>query len=159
VYIGGPHLFWALENAYTVRFDGQSLKLTLWFETARGWGQLDLELTTVRLVSGGERTFFVCPGLPGRPPCGARVAKLYWPVIGGGVSAFACRTCHQLAYASSQARPFSLDRMWDHLLRPIRWPSAAARAKAGEQVWQPPPSWARERDRFKARRMAEGPGP
>ena len=41
---------------------------------------------------GGSRQWFICPAVG----CGRRVAILY----GGGI--FACRHCHQLAYASSR---------------------------------------------------------
>ena len=41
---------------------------------------------------GGSRSWFICPAIG----CGRRVVILY----GGGI--FACRHCHQLAYASSR---------------------------------------------------------
>jgi hypothetical protein len=58
-------------------------------------------LTTTTPHYGGVRWWFLCPA----NGCGRRVAKLY----GGKI--FACRPCHNLAYASqNQTPPFRMAR-------------------------------------------------
>src|SRR5690242_15643608 len=52
-------------------------------------------LAWTRCHLGGKRPWFVCTGGSGGPRCGRRVAMLY-----GGDPDFACRECHDLAYAS-----------------------------------------------------------
>ena len=51
-----------------------------------------VRIERTRCNLGGSRPWFICPAAG----CGRRVAILY----GGGI--FACRHCHQLAYASSR---------------------------------------------------------
>jgi hypothetical protein len=46
---------------------------------------------------GGERPWFVCPGLSNGTGCGRRVTKLY-----GAGRLFACRHCYDLTYTSQQ---------------------------------------------------------
>jgi hypothetical protein len=46
---------------------------------------------------GGQRPWFICPGVVSGRVCGRRVAKLY---LRGG--SFRCRDCHRLAYASQR---------------------------------------------------------
>jgi hypothetical protein len=55
---------------------------------------------TVHLVHvpcrcGGERPFFICPGVLGGTPCGRRAGKLY-----SAGRHFLCRHCSRLTYAS-----------------------------------------------------------
>src|SRR5690348_11571773 len=52
-------------------------------------------LAWTRCHLGGKRPWFVCTGGSSGPHCGRRVAILY-----GGDPDFACRECHDLAYAS-----------------------------------------------------------
>ena len=71
-------------------------------------------LTTTPCHMGGERHWFLCPG----PGCGQRVAVLY----GGPI--FACRKCHQLAYASQ--RTSAKDRVTQRTNRirhKLGWPA------------------------------------
>jgi ribosomal protein L37E len=46
---------------------------------------------------GGERPYFICPGLVNGIACRRRVAKLY-----GAATHFLCRHCYRLAYASQR---------------------------------------------------------
>jgi hypothetical protein len=46
---------------------------------------------------GGERPYFVCPGIVNGIACGRRVSKLY-----GAGTYFLCRHCYRLAYASQR---------------------------------------------------------
>jgi hypothetical protein len=46
---------------------------------------------------GGERPYFVCPGVVNEIACGRRVAKLY-----AAGAYFLCRHCYRLAYASQR---------------------------------------------------------
>lgn len=55
-------------------------------------GQYYVRIVRTPCHLGGSRPWFICPATS----CGRRVAILY----GGGI--FACRHCHQLAYASSR---------------------------------------------------------
>lgn len=66
---------------------------------------------TVRIVSvpcrfGGERPYFICPGVVNGIPCGRRVAKLH-----GSGRYFLCRHCYRLAHASQS------EGAWDRMLR------------------------------------------
>lgn len=55
---------------------------------------------------GGERPYFICPGVVNGITCGRRVAKLF-----GAGRYFLCRHCYNLNYASqSEAR-------WDREMR------------------------------------------
>jgi hypothetical protein len=49
---------------------------------------------------GGERPWFVCPGVVNGRYCGRRVAKLY-----GASKYFLCRHCYDLTYRSRQEAP------------------------------------------------------
>jgi len=102
---------WHVEASYRVQNAGRC-ELSVWLPLKSTWVRSDIELVTVRLASGGKRPLMLCPGLPGGPACGGRVAKLYWPLFGRG--AFGCRDCHRLAYQSSQARSMT----WKALYRP-----------------------------------------
>jgi hypothetical protein len=118
LYLRAAACAWSIEAAYMVRNDGR-LVLTVWLPTETSIVQSDIELTMVPMVSGGDRAYFLCPGLPGARGCGARVAMLYWPLIGG--QGFACRRCHRLAYRSTQERRKTLAQLRQEILgRP--WP-------------------------------------
>jgi hypothetical protein len=107
---------WTVEAQYFVRNDG-ALKLTVDVPASTGVITSHFGLTTVGLASSGERVYFLCPGLPGGPACQARVAMLYWPLFGR--QAFACRGCHRLAYRSSQERTWTMERLRQHVYRPM----------------------------------------
>lgn len=53
---------------------------------------------------GGQRPYFICPGILNGRACNRRVAKLYL-----GQRYFLCRHCNRLAYASQSESP--VDRM------------------------------------------------
>jgi hypothetical protein len=55
---------------------------------------------------GGERTYFVCPGVVNGNVCGRRVVKLY-----GAGRYFLCRHCYRLTYPSQR------EGKWDRLIR------------------------------------------
>ena len=57
----------------------------------------DIPVVRTRPNFGGFRWWFLCPGAG--DACGRRSYKLYLPATG---SRFACRSCHGLAYASTQ---------------------------------------------------------
>ena len=66
---------------------------------------------TVRIVHvpcqlGGERPYFICPGVVNGIACGRRVAKLH-----GSGRYFLCRHCYRLAHASQS------EGAWDRMLR------------------------------------------
>jgi hypothetical protein len=58
-------------------------------------------LVWTRCHLGGARPWFQCTGHSDGQGCGRRAAKLYL----GRSSAFACRCCHNLAYASQSENP------------------------------------------------------
>lgn len=106
---------WEVEAHYRVKNDGQ-LKLAVSLPMTHAAGSV-IELTSVRLVSGGERPYFLCPGLPASPGCGRRVEMLYLPLF--GLHAFACRRCHGLAYRSSRVRPLDLEVIRSRIRRAL----------------------------------------
>jgi hypothetical protein len=117
----GPQSF---EVPYLIRADGDGLELDVWMPTGVDWLGGGFRLDSGAQPFGGMRTYLRCPGLVGKP-CGARALKLYWPIEGG--SGFACRDCHQLAYRSSQERPFSLAKIRRRVEGPKEvFPSPAA---------------------------------
>jgi hypothetical protein len=118
---------------YLVRDDGHGLELDVWAPTPDGWAVDRFRLEQRALPFGGARTYLRCPGLPGGPPCGARVLKVYSPVH--DVMAFACRDCHRLAYRSSQERPFSIELLRRNVYRPTKpLPSPAAAWRRHERL-------------------------
>ena len=70
-------------------------------------------LTYTECNFGGERPWFVCPGIVNDTACERRVGKLYKPP---GADLFLCRHCHDLAYESSQksGKPF-----YENLMKPL----------------------------------------
>jgi hypothetical protein len=131
--IRGPAA-WELRVDYMLSGDDGRI-VRLLGTTPLGTGpHADVALSWFRIVSGGERRYLHCPGLPGRPKCGARVAKLYWPLF--GTQAFGCRACHELVYRSTRERPRTLHDLWRLVGRPLADEAAVARAMArnGRQV-------------------------
>ena len=84
-------------------------RLHLTYRVRNGGGEWEDVNETVRIVRvpcrfGGDRPYFVCPGVVNGTACGRRVAKLYGPG-----RYFLCRYCYRLAYASQSedaAEPF-----------------------------------------------------
>jgi hypothetical protein len=60
---------------------------------------LSIPLETTQPRFGGVRWWGRCPLSVNHIPCGRRIAKLYLPPRG---KYFGCRSCHRLAYRSSQ---------------------------------------------------------
>jgi hypothetical protein len=69
------------------------------------WADVEQTVRIVRVSCrfGGERPYFICPGVANGVACGRRVAKLYRPG-----PYFLCRRCYRLAHASQSEGP--LDR-------------------------------------------------
>ncbi len=75
---------------------------------------------------GGSRPWFLCPAVG----CGRRVAILY----GGGI--FACRHCHQLAYASSREDISGRTmRQADRLRERLGWRPGIANGHGDKPKW------------------------
>jgi hypothetical protein len=75
-------------------------QLHLTYRVRIGGGEWEDVNETVRIVRvacrfGGERPYFVCPGVVNGTACGRRVVKLYRPG-----RYFLCRHCNRLAHAS-----------------------------------------------------------
>lgn len=119
--IRSPLVAWGVQASYLIRHDGFNLVWTLYVPTMAGVVSMHIDLDRYQLPYGGQRVYLRCPGLGG-PECASRVAKLYWPLRGGG---FACRRCHRLAYRKCQSRR---ERKWLELLRVV---AAADRAGGG----------------------------
>jgi hypothetical protein len=93
---------------------GGTLRLSYALKRGDQQKELDyhVDLETTALVSGGRRWWFRCPARrQGGPPCRRRCAKLYLPPRS---DVFACRRCHDLAYASSRE-----SRKWDSMFREL----------------------------------------
>jgi hypothetical protein len=72
------------------------------------WADVEQIVRIVRASCrfGGERPYFICPGVVNGGACGRRVAKLYRPG-----RYFLCRHCYRLCHASQSEDP------WDRALR------------------------------------------
>ena len=76
-----------------------------------------VNLTTTPCTYGGERFWFICPGLKNGIPCKRRVGVLYKPKR--GCPYFACLHCYDLTYESSKtsgrlrSRPLSIPEIED----------------------------------------------
>jgi hypothetical protein len=71
------------------------------------WQDIEEAVGIVRVPCrfGGERPYFLCPGVVNGIACGRRVAKLH-----GAGRYFLCRHCHRLAYASQRLDPLERRR-------------------------------------------------
>jgi hypothetical protein len=102
-YWGGWEWMRDGETVASIQMRAEQDRVVLVYRHRSGGGEWKDDQYPVRIVRtpcnlGGSRAWFICPALG----CGRRVAILY----GGGI--FACRHCHQLAYAS--AREHESDR-------------------------------------------------
>jgi hypothetical protein len=83
----------------TLRAEADRLHLSYRVRVGGGgeWEDVDEAVRVVRVPCrlGGERPYFICPGVVDGVACGRRVAKLH-----GAGRRFLCRRCHGLAYAS-----------------------------------------------------------
>lgn len=97
-----------------VLLDGRTLLMEMVVDTGDDTGALQLrypvgkqtlsdriELVTTATQFGGRRWWFSCPR------CGRRCGVLYLPP---GLTRWACRTCHDLAYRTSQEHNKVLER-------------------------------------------------
>ena len=113
----------AVQVPYVVRQPGDGLVLTLlYYPSPNRTGFFDIRLTSSWVFDRGRRVYFECPGLLGHAYCGARVAKLYWPMRGS--QSLACRRCHGLAYRSSQERPINIASIKRRVYGAPLWPRA-----------------------------------
>lgn len=101
----------------SIRVRTESDRVILTYRHRSGGGAWKDESYPVRLNwtpchLGGHRVWFLCPA----QGCGRRVAILY----GGGI--FACRHCHQLAYASQrEAADDRATRRADRIREKLGW--------------------------------------
>jgi hypothetical protein len=138
-----------------LRADGGRLHLT--YRVRIGGGDWEDVAETVNIVRvpcrfGGERPYFICPGVVNGAVCARRVAKLYssgrW---------FLCRHCYRLAYASQS------EGAWDRTLRranKIKQRLGGAPGLGAPFPLKPKRMWQRTHDRlreraFEAERMAD----
>lgn len=98
---------------------------------------------------GGSRAWFICPAIG----CGRRVAILY----GGGI--FACRHCHQLAYASSREDAGGrATRRADRLRARLGWEPGILNGEGDKPKWMRWRTFERlsaEHDHFVGESLAE----
>ncbi len=86
-------------------------RLHLTYRMRTGSGEWEDVAETVRIICvpcrfGGERPYFICPGVANGIACGRRVAKLHGPG-----RYFLCRHCYRLGHASQS------EGAWDRTLR------------------------------------------
>ncbi len=94
-----PLVVWPVYARFLIR-RVDSIVATVWFDLPIGGAVAHLAIDGP--VRGSHRRYFVCPR-PNHPArVSPRAARLYWPVL--DPSGFACRSCHNLAYRSQQAR-------------------------------------------------------
>ena len=99
------------EKVASINLRAEHDRLHLTYRLRVGGGDWEDVAETIRIVRvacrfGGERPYFVCPGVVNDIACGRRVAKLHGPG-----RYFLCRHCHRLAYASQS------EDAWDRTLR------------------------------------------
>ena len=106
------------EVVASINIRAEAGRVILTYRHRRGGGDWNDEsypvyLTTTPCHMGGERHWFLCPARG----CGQRVAVIY----GGAI--FACRRCHQLAYASQSESPEDrAARRADRIRDRLGWP-------------------------------------
>ncbi|MGH7089279.1 MAG: hypothetical protein ACREFQ_10290 [Stellaceae bacterium] len=101
-YIGGWQWIRDGERVADIGLRAEAQRLILSYRIRRNGGEWqDVEQPTpvVRVPCrfGGERPYFLCPGLVNGITCRRRVAKLY-----GAGTYFLCRHCYRLAYSSQR---------------------------------------------------------
>ena len=99
------------EKVASINLRAEHDRLHLSYRMRIGSGEWEDVAETVRIVCvpcrfGGERPYFVCPGVVNGVACGRRVAKLHGPG-----RYFLCRHCYRLAHASQS------EGAWDRTLR------------------------------------------
>ena len=92
------------EKVAAIALRAEAGRLNLAYRFGGGeWQDVDEAVPIARAPCrfGGERPYFICPGVVRGVACGRRVAKLY---LAGRY--FLCRHCHGLAYRSQNASPW-----------------------------------------------------
>ena len=74
--------------------------LTLHYRQRETDVRIPIRLQPTYPAFGGQRWWFTCPLIVNGVVCNRRVGKLYLPP---GTRYFGCRTCHRLAYLTSQS--------------------------------------------------------
>lgn len=90
------------ERVADIRFRAEEQRLVLSYRIRRNgdeWREVEqpTPIVWVACPFGGERPYFVCPGLVNGIACHRRVSKLY-----GASTYFLCRHCYRFAYASQR---------------------------------------------------------
>lgn len=93
------------EQVASITLRAEADRVVLSYRYRFGGGEWQGVEQTVRIARvpcrfGGERPYFLCPGVVDGVACGRRVAKLH-----GAGRHFLCRHCHHLAYASQRLEP------------------------------------------------------
>jgi hypothetical protein len=99
------------EKVASINLRAEADWLHLSYRVRTGGGEWEDVEEPVRLVRvpcrfGGERPYFICPGVVNGVACNRRVAKLHGPG-----RYFLCRHCYSLAYSSQS------ESAWDRTLR------------------------------------------
>lgn len=99
------------EKVASINLRAEHDRLHLTYRMRMGSGEWEDVAETVRIVRvpcrfGGERPYFICPGVVNGRTCGRRVAKLHGPG-----RYFLCRHCYRLAHTSQS------EGAWDRTLR------------------------------------------
>ena len=99
------------EKVASINLRAEADRLHLSYRVCIGGGEWEDVAETVRIVRvpcrfGGERPYFICPGVVNGIACRRRLVKVY--VLG---RYFLCRHCYRLAHASQS------EGTWDRTLR------------------------------------------
>lgn len=132
-----PLLAWSVRARFMIRHV-HGVIVMLWFDPAVNGGFTEVSVDVPKTGSH-RRRYFVCPG-PDHPTNAPKhVARLYWPVA--DAHGFACRSCHNLSYRSSQTRrdePLWMRRLRLNATRRIQLPVAGRDAtyeRAAVATW------------------------
>jgi hypothetical protein len=113
----GAYLTWAWErgeeNKATIGIKVKKQAVRLEYTVTRPDGEkkdynYSVSISRTSCNFGGERPWFICPGVVNNVVCNRRVAKLYKPP---GGDLFLCRHCYNLNYSSSQESGDEMARM------------------------------------------------
>jgi hypothetical protein len=119
------------ETVASIQMRAEQNRAILIYKHRSGDGEWKDEQYAVRIARtpcnlGGSRAWFICPAVG----CGRRVAILY----GGRI--FACRHCHQLAYASSREDAGGrATRRADGLRARLGWEPGILNGEGGKPKW------------------------
>jgi hypothetical protein len=94
-------LYWARDNegiaSINIRSEGDRVRLSYRTQIGGEWQDLEetIRIERVPCRLGGERPYFLCPGVVNGIACKRRICKLY-----AASHYFLCRYCYRLPYAS-----------------------------------------------------------